>query len=263
MSILRYLEANPPATARKRGTLLLLHAFPLNARMWEPQFVLTEQGWRIIAPHMRGTAGQDGEPASISMDDYAGDVIDLLDRLHIEDDVVGGCSMGGYLAFALFRLAERYIRGLILADTRAPADTPEAIEARKKMLQLAADKGTSAVVDDMTPKLLGETTKKTRSAIVERVRSIALVNSAESVGGMVRAMMTRQDATPLLPKIQVPTLILVGAEDTVTPPAMSEQMHKAIAGSELIVFPGVGHLSSVEDPQSFNGAVAKFLEHRL
>jgi len=263
MSILRYLEANPPATARKRGTLLLLHAFPLNARMWEPQFVLAEQGWRIIAPHMRGTAGQDGEPASISMDDYAGDVIDLLDRLHIEDAVVGGCSMGGYLAFALFRLAERYIRGLILADTRAPADTPEAIEARKKMLQLAADKGTSAVVDDMTPKLLGETTKKTRSAIVERVRSIALLNSAESVGGMVRAMMTRQDATPLLPKIQVPTLILVGAEDTVTPPAMSEQMHKAIAGSELIVFPGVGHLSSVEDPQSFNGAVAKFLEHRL
>jgi len=255
--MLRYLEAKPAAGVRSRGTLLLLHAFPLNSAMWKPQLMFAEHGWHVIAPDLT----QGG--ASTTMDDFAGDVVDLLDKLQIEDAIVGGCSMGGYLAFALFRRAERYIRGLILADTRAPADTPEAIEARKKMLQLAADKGTSAVVDDMMPKLLGETTKKTRPAIVDRVRSIALANAAESVGGMVRAMMTRQDSTPLLPKIQVPTLILVGAEDTLTPPAMSEQMHTAIAGSELIVFPGAGHLSSVEDPQSFNEAVAKFLEHRL
>jgi len=240
--------------------------------MWEPQLALAEQGWRVIAPHMRGITGQEGRDrldgqegtlASITMDDYAGDVIDLLDRLHIEEAVVGGCSMGGYLAFALLRLAARYVRGLVLADTRAPADTPEAIEGRKKMLQLIADKGTPAVVDDMVPKLLGETTRKTRPEVVTRVREIALVNSAESVAGMVRALMTRQDATPLLPTIHVPTLILVGAEDTLTPPPMSEQMHAAIAGSQLHVIPGIGHLSSVEDPKTFNDAVAKFLEHRV
>src|SRR5207248_2462202 len=114
-------------------------------------------------------------------DDYAGDVIDLLDRLHVEEAVAVGCSMGGYLAFALLRLAERYVRGLVLADTRAGADTPEAIEGRKKMLQLVQEKGTPAVVDDMVPKLLGETTRKRRPELVGRVRSIALGNSSESV----------------------------------------------------------------------------------
>jgi 3-oxoadipate enol-lactonase len=261
--MIRYLEAKPPSTVRARGVLLLLHAFPLNARMWEPQLALAAHGWRVIAPHMRGVDGGDTDPPTSTMDDYAGDVIDLLDRLHVEEAVVGGCSMGGYLAFALLRLAERYVRGLILADTRAAADTPEAIEGRKKMLTLVSDKGTSAVVEQMVPKLLGETTRKTHPEIVERVRSIALSNSPESVAGMVRALMTRQDATPLLSKIHVPTLILVGAEDTLTPPAMSEQMHAAIAGSEMVVLPNIGHLSSVENPTTFNDAAAKFLEHRL
>ena len=131
------------------------------------------------------------------------------------------------------------------------------------MLQLVQEKGTAAVVDDMIPKLLGETTKKSRPEIVERVRSIAMVNSPESVAGMVRALMTRQDSTPLLTKIQVPTLILVGAEDTLTPPAMSEQMRMAIAGSQMVVLPNVGHLSSVEDSKAFNDTIAPFLEHRL
>lgn len=267
-----YLESKPPSTVRARGVLLLLHAFPLNARMWEPQLSLAEHGWRVIAPHMRqagqaGRAGRAGQAeqslASITMDDYAGDVIDLLDRLHIEEAVIGGCSMGGYLAFALLRLAGRYARGLILADTRAPADTADAIEGRKKMIQLVNDKGTAAVVDEMVPKLVGTTTKNGRPEIVARVREIALENSPASVAGMVRAMMTRQDATPLLGTIHIPTLILVGAEDTFTPPAMSEEMQKAIAGSQLVVLPNAGHLSSVEDSRSFNDAVAHFLEHRI
>src|SRR5438045_997712 len=154
--MIRYLESTPPSTVRSRGVLLLLHAFPLNARMWEPQLALAENGWRVIAPHMRGVDGGTADPPTATIDDYAGDVIDLLDRLHVEEAVVGGCSMGGYLAFALVRLAARYVRGLILADTRASADTPEAVEGRKKMLQLVTDRGTSAVVDEMVPKLLGE-----------------------------------------------------------------------------------------------------------
>ena len=171
--------------------------------------------------------------------------------------------MGGYLGLALTRLAERYIRGLILADTRAQADAPEAVENRKKVLNVLDEKGTAAVVEDMLPKLLGETTKRTRPEVVERVRAIGLSNAKEAVAGMVRALMTRADSTPLLPKIHIPTLIVVGAEDTITPPAMSEQMHTAIAGSELVILDSAGHLSSLEDPVSFNGTVSKFLEHRL
>ena len=255
--MLTYVETKPPAAVRRRGTLLLLHAFPLNSRMWEPQKALADGGWRVIAPDL--TQGS----ASSTMDDFAGAVVDVLDGLHIEDVVLCGCSMGGYLALALTRLAERYVRGLILVDTRAQADTPEAIENRKKVLQVLDEKGTAAVVEDMIPKLLGETTQRTRPDVVERIRAIGLANAKESVAGMVRALMTRSDSTPLLPKIHVPTLIVVGAEDTITPPAMSEQMHAAIGGSELVIMDRVGHLSSFEDPASFNGTVSTFLEHRL
>src|SRR5687767_8794472 len=129
---LRYLEA-PAQGPEKRGVLILLHAFPLNARMWEPQFVLAQQGWRIIAPHFRGFEDAGRDSSASSMDDYAGDVIDLLDTLKIDSAVIGGLSMGGYAAFALLRHAANYFRGLILADTRSPADSPEGIDGRKRM----------------------------------------------------------------------------------------------------------------------------------
>ena len=258
---IEFLEAEAGAGVRPRGTLVLLHAFPLSARMWEPQFTFADGGWRIIAPDFARSAA--APSANVTMDTYAGVVIDLLDSLHIEDAVLGGCSMGGYLAFALFRRAPHYVRGLILADTRAQADAPEALENRKKMLQLVADKGTPAVVADLVPKLLGETTKTTRPEVVEKVESIALATPAETVAGMIRALMTRQDSMALLSAIRLPTLIVVGEEDTLTPPAMSEQMHKAIAGSELAILPKAGHLPNLEDSQRFNETLARFLEHRI
>ncbi len=131
----------PPDPNAPRGTLVLIHAFPLNARMWEPQLALAANGWRVIAPHLRGFDGGSTDPAATSMDDYAGDVIDLLDALHVEDAVIGGLSMGGYVTFALLRHAPRYFRGLVLADTRPQADTPEGVEGRRKMLALVRRKG--------------------------------------------------------------------------------------------------------------------------
>ena len=260
---LRYLEAAPRSADRPRGTLLLLHAFPLNARMWEGQLALAETGWRVIAPQLRGFDGGSGDPPAASVDDYAGDVIDLLDALHVKQAVVGGLSMGGYVAFAMLRYAARYVQGLILADTRSQADTPEGVEGRRRMLQLVQDKGPSAVADEMVPKLLGETTRKTRPAVAEQVRSLALASSADAIAGAVRALMTRPDSTPLLSTIHVPTLIVVGDEDTVTPPAASEEMHRAIAGSELVRIPQAGHLSNLEQPELFTAALAAFLSHRV
>src|SRR3981081_1418368 len=104
----RFLEAQPQGTGRPRGTLVLIHAFPLNARMWEPQLALASGGWRVVAPQLRGMDGGSSDPLPSSMDDYAADVIDLLDALRIEDAVIGGLSMGGYVAFAIFRHAPRY-----------------------------------------------------------------------------------------------------------------------------------------------------------
>jgi 3-oxoadipate enol-lactonase len=260
---LRYLEALPPADARPRGVLVLLHGFPLNARMWEGQLALAAGGWRVLVPQLRGVDGAVADPPASTMDDYAGDVIDLLDGLHIKQAVLGGLSMGGYIAFAMLRHAARYIQALVLADTRPQADSPEGVAGRQRLLQLLQDKGPAAVADEMIPKLLGETTRRVQPQLIERVRSLILASSADAIAGQIRALMTRADSTPLLASIHVPTLILVGDEDTVTPPTLAHEMHDAIAGSQLVVVPGSGHLSNLEQPDTFNAAVARFLEHRV
>ncbi len=243
--------------------LLLIHAFPLNARMWEPQLAMADRGWHVIAAHLRRFDGGDQDPPAVSVDDFAGDVIDLLDALRIHEAVIGGLSMGGYVALAMFRQAARYFQGLVLADTRAEADTAEGVEGRKRMLALVREKGPSAVADEMLPKLLGHTTRETRPEIVEHVRSLALSNSTEAIVGAVTALMTRPDSTPTLGNIRCPALILVGDQDIVTPPPLSEALHRGIAGSQLAVIPQAGHLSSLERPAAFNDALARFLAHRV
>jgi len=260
----RYLESMPGPQARHRGTLILLHAFPVNARMWEGQLALAERGWHVVAPQFRGFDDGAGDaPPVSSVDDYAGDVIDLLDALHVKEAVIGGLSMGGYVAFAILRQAARYVQALILADTKATADTPEAVDARKKMIELVRAKGAGAVADEMILKLLGYTTRRTRPEIVERVRSLATSSSANAIAGALHALMTRHDSTPLLSTIHVPALIVVGEEDTVTPRAAAEEMHRGIAGSHLVTIPGAGHLSNLEQSQAFNAALADFLDHRV
>jgi 3-oxoadipate enol-lactonase len=256
---LRYLEARPPVGTRVLGTVVLLHAFPLNARMWEPQLVLAAEGWRIIAPHMKAMDGASSETADVSFDAAAGSVVDLLDALHVEHAVIGGLSMGGYLTFALYKWAARYFDGMILADTRADADTPQMLEGRQRMLVLLRDKGPEAVADEMIPRLLGGTTRATQPAVADRVRSLALSNPPNAIGGALTAIMTREDSTPLLRKIDCPVLIIVGEEDALTPPALSQAMHGALPGSTYVTIPHAGHLSSLEQPVRFNEAVANFL----
>jgi len=260
---LRYLEAPPRGNGRRRGTLVLIHAFPLNARMFEPQLALADGGWHVVAPQLRGFDGGEEDRPAASMDDYAGDVIDLLDALHVADAVIGGVSMGGYITFAIFRHASRYFQGMILADTRPQADTPEGVEGRKRMLGLVHEKGSGAVADEMLPKLLGEETRRTQPAVAARVRDLVLANSTAAIAGAVTALMTRPDSTPLLSSIHCPTLVVVGEGDAITPPNLSRAMSEAIAGSALEVIPHAGHLASIEQPAAFNQTLARFLAHRV
>jgi 3-oxoadipate enol-lactonase len=261
--MVRYLESRPPAGVRPRGLLVLLHAFPLNSAMWNGQLPLSSGGWHIVAPDFRGMNGGEGDRAASSVDDYAGDVVDLLDSLHVKEAVIAGLSVGGYVAFALLRLAPNYVQGLVLADTRAEADTPEGVEGRKKMLALLHEKGASAVADDMIPKLLSQSAQRTKPDLVADVRAMTLKNSTAGIEGMITAMMTRPDSTPVLATIHRPTLILVGSDDAATPPAASEKMRGAIPGSELVVIPGAGHLSNLEQPVIFNAALDEFLQKRV
>jgi pimeloyl-ACP methyl ester carboxylesterase len=259
---LRYLEALPGG-GRPRGTLLLIHAFPLNALMWEPQRSLSEGGWHVIAPDLRQFGGANDDPPASSMGDYAADLIDLLDALHVEEAVVAGLSLGGYVAFELLRRAPTYVRALVLADTRAEADTEEGIAGRRRMLDLVNTKGTASVADEMVPKLLAESTRAERPGVADHVRSIVLANSAGAIAGAIHAMMTRPDSTPLLPTVHCPTLIVVGRHDTLTPPPLSERMRDAISGSELALIDRAGHLSNVEQPSAFNEVVGRFLQYRV
>jgi 3-oxoadipate enol-lactonase len=261
---LRYLDVSARGQGRGAGTLILVHGFPLNPSMWEPQLAMADRGWRVIVPELRGFGDGQSDPPTTSIDDYAGDTIDLLDKLEIKKDaVVCGLSMGGYIAFAMFRHAPTYFRGMVLADTKSQGDSPEGVTGRKNMQQLARDKGQDAIADALLPKLVCEATAKGNPGVVANLRKQITANSVESIVGALTAMMTRVDSTPMLPTLRIPVQIIVGAEDALTPPPLSEQMHKDISGSELVVIKGAGHMSNMEQPAAFNEALGRFLDKRV
>ncbi|HEY3380942.1 MAG TPA: alpha/beta fold hydrolase [Vicinamibacterales bacterium] len=268
--VISYHDVRSPG-APDAGTILFLHAFPLDAGMWQPQLDALPAGWRAIAPDLRGfgkslpdhAAPARNSSAPPSIDDYVDNVIALLDHLGIDTVVVSGLSMGGYAAFGLLRRAPARLRGLVLADTRADADTEAARANRASMLDLARTQGSAAVVERMLPTLLGGTTRATRPAVVERVRVLASAQSPDAVAAAIERLRDRPDSTPLLPGIACPTLVMAGDEDTITGVDVARQMHGRIPGADLEVIPEAGHLSNLEQPAAFNAALARFLQARF
>jgi pimeloyl-ACP methyl ester carboxylesterase len=257
---LAYLDSDPAAS--DKPVLVLAHAFPLGAQMWEPQFKGAFWGWRILAPDLRGFGGStddrsDGVDPSI--DDYADDMAGLVREVAGAPVVLGGLSMGGYAAFAVMRRTPTLVRGLILADTRAGADSLEGRAARKAMLTLLEREGPQGVARDMMPKLLGATTREQNPDAEETVRRLIKRQSPNGIRDAIVRMMERPDSTPLLPAITIPTLVLVGEEDTLTPPAESEAIAAALPNASLVRIAGAGHLSNVERSQAFEASVEGFL----
>jgi pimeloyl-ACP methyl ester carboxylesterase len=255
---LRYLESG------SGRTLVLLHAFPLSADQWLPQLARVPPGWRFIAPDLRGfrgagTAFEDPGLAGLSIDDYADDVLALVSHLECDRVAVGGVSMGGYVALAMVRRAPARLLGLLLSNSRASADTPEARVARGKLIERVAEEGAAAVVTAMLPKLLGETTARTQPDLVDAVRRLMLMNSPDGITAALRALRDRPDSTPLLASIQMPALVITGDEDQVIGRAEAESMHQAMPGSELVVLPRAGHLSNLEDARGWNSSLARWL----
>jgi pimeloyl-ACP methyl ester carboxylesterase len=239
--------------------VVLLHAFPLSSRMWRPQLNQVPDGWKFIAPDLAGFGGSSPLEVPPTMDAFADDVVMLLDRLAIDRATIGGLSMGGYITFALLRKTPERFIGVVLANTRAQADTPDGREGRVKMRQLVVDRGVGAVADQMMPKLLGETSRRERPELERHVRRLIEGNAPAGVAAAIEAMMQRPDSTPLLQRIGRPTLIIAGAEDTLIPRADAEVMHNAIERSHLVVLDGAGHLSNVETPEEFSAALSDFL----
>jgi 3-oxoadipate enol-lactonase len=241
---MRYLEAGAG------WPVVLIHAFPFGADMWQPQLARVPEGWRFIAPDLTGL------PRSTTMDGYARDVARLLDRLEIDEATIGGLSMGGYVTFALFRLASERFTGMILADTRSGADSPDGKAARANMRELLASHGPSAIADQMLPKLLSS---NAAPDLVARVRRMIEAVPPDAIDAGLAAMMERPDSTPDLPRVSSPTLVIVGERDQVTPRAEAERMHGMMPRSRLTVIPDAGHLSNLERPDEFSDALHDFL----
>lgn len=261
-----YLHAGSPDS---RFTILFLHAFPLNAEMWEPQLPALPTSWQALAPDFRGFGQSEPDSPALppssgaDMDDYAADLLALMDHERVTQAVVCGCSMGGYAAFALLRRAPDRVAGLVLADTKAGPDGDQARANRLAMLDLVEREGPDAIATQMLPKLLGRTTRTRRPDVAAAVSEFMRTASAGGIAHAVARMMHRPDSLPLLGATDIPILVVVGNEDELTPVAESEVMGAAARRASLAVIPGAGHLSNLEAPDAFNRALAAFLATRF
>lgn len=239
-------------------TLLLLHGFPHDRSLWAPQLADPALGVRCIAPDLPGF-GESGPTDEANLDCWADWVAAFLDAIKVERAIVGGLSMGGYLAFALWRRHPHRVNALVLADTKAGADSEEARAKRRDMQSLARAEGVGAVAERMITGMVGKTTRAERPAVIATLDAMMRRASEPAISDALDALMDRPDSAPTLGTITVPTLVLCGEEDALTPVAESEVLHAGIAGSTLGIIPRAGHASNLEDPAAFNGLLSRFL----
>jgi pimeloyl-ACP methyl ester carboxylesterase len=245
--------------------VLLVHGFPLDHTMWEAQVAELRNRVRVIAPDLRGFGQTPLAPGDAqrgaSMEAYADDLAELLDSIGIGEPVVlVGFSMGGYVAWQFARQHTERMRGLVQCDTRARADTEEARAGRLKMAENVAAWGSGRVAEMMGPKLLAPATFERRPEVVAAVRRVVERTSPEGIAAAQRGMAARPDVTSWLPTIEVPTLVLVGEFDAISPPAEMREIAAAIPGAEFVVVPRAGHMTTMEEPQAVNEALLRFIE---
>ena len=243
-------------------TIVLIHGFPHDRALWSAQIAANADGadaTRLLIPDLPGF-GRSSPLQQSSMDGYADVIAAMLDSADVRSAVIAGLSMGAYVAFSLWRRHGERVRALILADTRASADTDAAKAKRRELIATVETSGMGAIVPGLLTQQLGPTTRETQPALVERVAIMLRRAPASGVIGAASAMMERVDSTPTLDDITVPTLVLVGEEDTLTPLSDAIAMQSAIRGSRLVTVPRAGHLSPLEQPAIVNAAIAEFLD---
>jgi len=239
--------------------VVLIHGYPFNRSLWSEQIITLSTSYRVIAPDLRGFGDSDAVPGTATMDVMAQDVVLLLNHLGIARATICGLSMGGYVALALYKRLPSRVRALVLADTRAQSDTDEAKPGRYQQAEKALSEGMAGIADAMLPKLLTPETVSKRPEVVKHVRDMMLQAKPEGAAAALRGMAERDDQTELLAKITVPTLVIVGAGDAITPVADSEKMHRAIPNARLVILENAGHVSNLERTEQFNDALLEFL----
>ena len=240
--------------------LLFVHGFPLDHTMWKEQISEFSRHCRVIAPDLRGFGQSRSSDESLTLEQHADDLNSMLDQLEVREPVIFcGLSMGGYIGWQFLRKYPLRVAALVAVDTRSVADTPEAAQNRIKMADRVLTEGPVVAVDTMLPKLFAPATYESKPDVVESVRQTILRNDARGIAASQRALAHRSDVTSWLSSIDVPTLVVVGEHDVISPPAEMQQIAKAIPDSAWAKIPNAGHMSPLENPQAFNDALAHFL----
>lgn len=243
--------------------VLFIHAFPLNSSMWRAQRRDLSAFFRVLTFDLPGFGRGGPFPERFSIDDAADMAAALLDDRGVDRAVVCGCSMGGYISMAMLLRHPDRLAGLILANTRAGADTPDARENRIRQAAEIRSGGLDAYRDGMLGKLLGETTVETAPDVVRLVEDIMQHATPAGTAGMLDAMANRSDSTDVLSQTRLPVCLITGAEDTLILPAEAEAMNTLLTNGELNIVPNCGHLSCLERPVRFNAIVRTFLQSHV
>jgi 3-oxoadipate enol-lactonase len=240
--------------------LVLLHGYPLDHAMWSAQVETLAKRHRVLAPDLRGFGRSGVTPGKVAMAQLAKDLAVMLDTLEVEGPVsVCGLSMGGYVAFAFWEQFRQRLRSLVLCDTRAKPDTPQAAADRRKTADRVEGEGVGLLADSMLPKLLSRTTWESRPELVDSLRQMILRAPPEGVAAAARGMAERPDMTGRLGEIRCPVLVVVGADDAISPPEEMRSLAAAIPGSRVVEIPGAGHMSPMEQPEAVSRAIGEFL----
>lgn len=244
---------------REATPLVLIHAFPLNHAMWDPQIQALSEKHRVISYDIRGHGKSDVGDGQYTIELFVDDLMALLDRLKIEKTILCGLSMGGYIALrALERHPERF-GALVLCDTRSEADSDEAKIKRSAGLRLLKEKGVPFFAKEFVKPAFALETFKTNPGVIQTVKEMILKNPSLGIGGSLLALASRTDTTASLKQIRIPTLILVGEKDQITPPSAAFSMKEKIPNARMHVIPQAGHLSNLENSSEFNRRFMAFL----
>lgn len=240
--------------------LLFVHGFPLNHTMWEAQIAEFSRTHRVIAPDLRGFGQTDGALYSVSMEQFADDLARLLETLEVTEPVnFCGLSMGGYVAWQFLLRHPGKLARLILCDTRAAADSPDAAANRLKMADLVLKDGPEPIARAMMPKLFAQCQGDHCPAAVEKVRQMVMTSNPVAIAAAQRGMAVRPDMTSHLSSIRVPTLVMCGAQDAISPPDEMKAFAAQIPRAVFVEIPGAGHMAPMERPQLVNAALRAFL----
>lgn len=239
--------------------LIFLHGFPFDSRLWEPQLLALPDGWRGIAPDLRGFGRSEAGGLPLTMEQHARDLAALLELLGIRRAVICGLSMGGYAALALQRLRPELVRALVLCDTRAEPDGAEARQQRAAQVAAVRERGVDDVVRPMLARLLTPATLARRPELARALLEMMRATPPETLAAALHGLAARPDARPQLAGIRVPTLVIGGEQDEITPPAVLRELAGGIDGARFQLLADAGHVSSLEAAAAFNAALAAFL----